>query len=110
VALGALELSELTPRTPLVWAVACVLLVSGADLIIGFLTPVASLLAGLCVLAVSVSWVPAPPLASVWAVVIAWLMVVTSLGIALLGPGAFSVDGRLFGRREIEIPARSLER
>jgi hypothetical protein len=29
-----------------------------------------------------------------------------SAGLGLLGPGAFSIDARLFGRREIFIPAR----
>jgi uncharacterized membrane protein YphA (DoxX/SURF4 family) len=109
VALGGLELCGLIPRTPVVWAVACVLFVSGANLIVGFLTPVASLLAGLSVLAVAVSWVPAPPLAPVGGAVFALLMAITSVGIALLGPGAFSLDGYLFGRREIEIPPRSPE-
>jgi hypothetical protein len=31
-------------------------------------------------------------------------MVVDATAIALLGPGAFSLDARLFGRREILIP------
>lgn len=108
--LGGLELSGFIPRSPAAWTVASVLLVSGVGLILGFMTPVASLLAGVCVLAISLSWVPAPPFASVGVTVIAALMVITSLGISLLGPGAFSVDGRLFGRREIVIPPRSPER
>lgn len=108
--LGGLELSGFIPRSPAAWTVASVLSVSGVGLILGFMTPVASLLAGVCVLAISLSWVPAPPFASVGVTVIAALMVITSLGISLLGPGAFSVDGRLFGRREIVIPPRSPER
>jgi len=31
-------------------------------------------------------------------------MIVAAVALALLGPGAFSLDGRLFGRREIVIP------
>jgi len=34
-------------------------------------------------------------------------MIVTTIALALLGPGAFSLDGRLFGRREIVIPPSS---
>jgi putative oxidoreductase len=30
----------------------------------------------------------------------------SAAGVALLGPGAFSIDARLFGRREIFIPAK----
>jgi uncharacterized membrane protein YphA (DoxX/SURF4 family) len=41
---------------------------------------------------------------------LALLMVITAMGIALLGPGAFSVDGQLFGRREIVIPPRPPKR
>jgi hypothetical protein len=31
-------------------------------------------------------------------------MIVLTTAIALLGPGAFSIDARMFGRREILIP------
>jgi hypothetical protein len=34
-------------------------------------------------------------------------MTVAAVALALLGPGAFSLDGRLFGRREIVIPPSS---
>ncbi|HEX3543577.1 MAG TPA: hypothetical protein VHT31_03545 [Candidatus Acidoferrum sp.] len=36
-------------------------------------------------------------------------MIVMAAAIALLGPGAFSLDARLFGRREILIPPPSRE-
>jgi uncharacterized membrane protein YphA (DoxX/SURF4 family) len=109
IALGALELAGLSQRTPMMWMVACLLILSGGGLIAGFLTPFASLLASLCVLAITLSWVPGPTLAPVGATLLALLMIVTGLGIALLGPGAFSVDGLLFGRREIVIPPRTPE-
>ena len=109
VALGALYLMGLIERTPLVWAAAGIFLACGICLVIGFMTPPASLLVGLCVLAISFSWVPAPPFASLGVTLVSFLMVVTAMGIALLGPGAFSVDGHFFGRREIVIPPRSPE-
>jgi hypothetical protein len=37
----------------------------------------------------------------------AYGMIITAAALALLGPGAFSLDGRLFGRREIVIPPSS---
>jgi uncharacterized membrane protein YphA (DoxX/SURF4 family) len=108
-ALGALELAGLAERTPLVWVVASLLLLSGVGLIVGFLTPLASLLAGLCVLCITFAWIPGPALGSLGITLVALLMIITAIGIALLGPGAFSVDGHLFGRREIVIPPRSPE-
>jgi uncharacterized membrane protein YphA (DoxX/SURF4 family) len=103
--LGILEVTGSTGRSPAVWMTASLLLLSGVALIVGFLTPLASSLVGLCVLGIVLSWIPAPPLTSMAAV----LIVITALAIALLGPGAFSVDGHLFGRREIVIPPRSEE-
>jgi len=60
-------------------------------------------------LGIALSWFPAPPLASLGATLTAAMMVATAIGVALLGPGAFSVDGQLFGRREIVIPPRQHE-
>jgi len=31
-------------------------------------------------------------------------VVVFAISVALVGPGAYSIDGRLFGRREIIVP------
>jgi uncharacterized membrane protein YphA (DoxX/SURF4 family) len=109
VALGASELSGPIGRTALVWSVACALLVGGLGLIVGFLTPFASALVGLSVLGIALAWLPAPELASLGVTLTVVLMVVTAIGVALLGPGAFSVDGQLFGRREIVIPPRQPE-
>ena len=109
VAFGVLELVELVHRTPVVWAVGLLLVLSGLGLIAGFFTPVASLLAGACVLGSAFSWLPGPPIASQGLTLLTLLMVVMAAAIALLGPGAFSLDGVLFGRREIVIPPRSPE-
>src|ERR1700739_940342 len=94
VALGVLELAGAIGHTVLVWTVASILVVSGAGLVVGFMTPLASVLVALCVLGISLSWIPAPPLASIGVTLVALLMVITAIGIALLGPGAFSVDGQ----------------
>ena len=86
------------------WLLGVVLVGSGSALTIGFLTPLAGLVVGLSFLGIVLSWFPAP----LWGVhdakPIAIGMIVTAAAIALLGPGAFSLDGRLFGRREIVIP------
>ena len=107
VTFGALYLSSRTEHAAVVWAVASILIIGGVALVVGLLTPFASLGIGLCVLGMAFSWFPGPPFAMLAARLLVLLVLVTAAGIGLLGPGAFSLDGRLFGRREIVIPPRS---
>ena len=88
-------------------ALGLVLVLSGTALAIGFLTPFAGGVAGLGFLGIALSWIPGPPWGLHDTRVVALGVVVTAVAIALLGPGAFSLDGRLFGRREIVIPPSS---
>ena len=73
----------------------------------GFFTPFAGLLVGLCSLGIALSWFPAPSWGLYDARLAAFGMIITAAALALLGPGAFSLDGCLFGRREIVIPPLS---
>ena len=86
------------------------LTMGGAALAIGFLTPYAGVLVGLCFLGIAFSWLPAPSWGLHDARLLSFGIIVTAVAIALLGPGAFSLDGRLFGRREIVIPPSSRPR
>ena len=80
---------------------------SGVLLLIGFVTPVVSVLIGIVSAANAIYWLPSPA-GNLFDGRIASLdMIVMAAAIALLGPGAFSLDARLFGRREIVIPASS---
>ena len=79
----------------------------GAGLVIGFLTPLAGLLAGLCFLGIDLSSFPSPFLGLHDTKLVASGMLVIATSVILLGPGAFSLDGYLFGRREIVIPPSS---
>lgn len=106
IVLGITCITSAAHRVPSVWLVGAILTASGVALIVGLATVIASVLLGLCVLSISLAWIPAPPLGSLGAPVIGILLAVVALGIALIGPGAFSVDGYLFGRREIVIPPR----
>ena len=75
-----------------------VLIAAGATLVLlGFMTPIVAVVTGLISLAVAFSNFEHLEL------------VVLSGVIALLGPGAFSIDARLFGRREVLIPRRTSE-
>ena len=80
------------------------LAISGVCLLIGFLTPVTSILAGVGCVASNISWLPTPATTLFDGPLVSLEMLVMAVSIALLGPGAFALDARLFGRREIVIP------
>jgi len=106
-AVGILYLSGSSDTSLDRWVIGLTLTTAGAALAIGFLTPYVGLLVGLCFLGIAFSWFPAPSWGLHDARLAAFGMIVTAVAIALLGPGAFSLDGRLFGRREIVIPPSS---
>jgi uncharacterized membrane protein YphA (DoxX/SURF4 family) len=83
------------------------LLLSGVGLLIGFLTPILSLLAGIESLGIAYSWFPFQLLNPFESKLALAPVVAISVAIALLGPGAFSLDARLFGWKEIVIPPAS---
>lgn len=74
---------------------------AGLLLILGLLTPLASTLVGGSYIGLSFAPPTAPYHPSGTALT---YILVIAIAIALLGPGAFSFDSRLFGRREIIIP------
>ena len=75
-------------------------IVAGILLIVGFLTPLAALL----VLAADIFLFLSPPPGFVVDLPILAYLISISAAVVLLGPGAFSLDARLFARREIVIP------
>jgi uncharacterized membrane protein YphA (DoxX/SURF4 family) len=76
----------------------------GASLLIGFLTPVVSFLTGLGGITIALSWFPATSQNLFDTSLSIIFVIAMNASIFLLGPGAFSIDARLFGRREIIIP------
>lgn len=86
------------------WTVGLALSGSGVLLLIGLLTPLASVVAALTTTAVGGAWLPPPHTNLYNAPLPVVLLVVIAVSIGFLGPGSFSVDCRLFGRREIIIP------
>jgi len=96
--------------TVLLSATSTLLLISGVFLLIGFLTPILGPLAGLECLGIALSRF-SPQLWSFSDSKLAIIqLVAVSAAIALLGPGAFSLDARLFGWKEIVIPPVSRPR
>jgi uncharacterized membrane protein YphA (DoxX/SURF4 family) len=84
------------------WAAVCVAAVAAVALLIGFLTPVVALIA----FATAVVWLwrfPGP-LNLFTSMPHAVFVAIVALAVALLGPGAFSLDARVFGLREVIIP------
>ena len=76
----------------------------GACLIAGLLTPVACLLTLLGTIGFAFSWLPVPAQNTLSGNLVIVNLIVMAIAIAVLGPGAFSLDARMFGRREIVIP------
>jgi hypothetical protein len=79
------------------WLMTLVVLTSAGFLLLGFVTPVVATIIGVISLALVLSKHAGLE------------MVVLTFAIALLGPGAYSIDARMFGRRKVFIPKRTNE-
>jgi uncharacterized membrane protein YphA (DoxX/SURF4 family) len=77
--------------------------IAGLTLIIGFLTPIASVFVCLMGAVIMVICIPPAALLLFNSRMAAFEFVVMSAMLVILGPGAISVDARLFGRREVAI-------
>jgi uncharacterized membrane protein YphA (DoxX/SURF4 family) len=87
--------SSASPTLTWPWAGGLLMTVAGVCLLAGLVTPVAGVAAALTCFAITFTALrsSATP-----------LLCVTAVAVALLGPGAYSIDARLFGRREVVIP------
>jgi uncharacterized membrane protein YphA (DoxX/SURF4 family) len=85
---------------------AAVAVVTGIALLLGYLTPVAATLGGLTSLVAGLAWSPPLSLGPDLTKLSSALLMVIAVALVCLGPGAFSLDARNYGRREIIIPHR----
>jgi len=103
---GGFYIGESNP-TPVFWLIGIAGFTTGALLISGFLTPIAAGIVAANALGIWISLLPpaTPTLFDSRTAVFFGVAILTA--ILGLGPGAFSVDARVFGRREIIIPPLS---
>jgi uncharacterized membrane protein YphA (DoxX/SURF4 family) len=95
-----------TPNHSLVaWGMAALTFAGSAFLVIGLMTPFVAVLVAVGGITAVLSWIllPGQVLSDSYQAILN--LIVLSIAIALLGPGAFSLDARMFGRREITIPS-----
>jgi uncharacterized membrane protein YphA (DoxX/SURF4 family) len=104
IARGLAYLNNWSDPALLPLAVGALAVTSGVCLLSGFLTPIAGGLVVLGSLAFAISSFVVLPLDVFDSKLVIVNIMVISIAIALLGPGAFSLDARMFGRREISIP------
>jgi len=89
------------------WIGAAIGVTAGGALLIGILTPIAGVIAGLCAIGIGLSLVPAPVPNLFYDRMSLGLTGIMIVAIVFLGPGRYSLDAHLFGRREIIIPPPS---
>ena len=82
------------------WLLAAIVLASASCLLAGFMTPIMAIVIGIGAIVLAFSNIFGTNQ------ILINVIVLTTV-IALLGPGAFSIDARMFGRREILIPNAS---
>jgi putative oxidoreductase len=90
------HVGKTTPLAPTV--LQMVGAVAGLLLLLGLLTP----WAGLIVAAVELGIIISHP-SDLWTPI---MLAIIAATLAMIGPGALSIDARLFGRKQIEIPGR----
>jgi len=87
------------------WGMALLTFASGAFLFVGLMTALVAVLVAAGGIGIALSFIPLPDQDLFNSYLEILNLIVLSIAIALLGPGAFSLDARMFGRREITIPS-----
>ncbi len=96
---------QMPNRSLVAWGLAALTFAGGAFLLVGLMTPFVAVLVAAGGIAAGLSWIPLAGQALSDSYPAILNLIVLAIAIALLGPGAFSLDARMFGRREITIPS-----
>jgi uncharacterized membrane protein YphA (DoxX/SURF4 family) len=88
------------------WFSCVTSVLAGALLLAGFCTPIAAVIGTVYIAATGFSLLPTSA-ANLFGWFADILSVSNLIAVLLLGPGAFSVDGHKYGRREVIIPIRT---
>ena len=91
-------------------AVVCFVIGPGCLLLVGFWTRVMAGLAAIIDISGVFSWFPESNVGPLGIPTTAILAAAIAVAVVCLGAGALSIDARMFGRREILIPASLKER
>jgi len=95
----------LEPGTvPIGLALGALLAIAGIGLLIGVATPFSAAAVGLITGAMALNWLPFHPRGLVDGKLPAALTACVAFALIFIGPGAYSLDAKFFGRREIIIP------
>ena len=101
---GGLYLAHSSEPTAAGWGLSLLAIVGGLALIAGLFTPGAALSVSLAALGIAAIGFPGPDTGFRIDRAAAILVIADGIALALLGPGAHSIDAYLFGRREIIMP------
>jgi uncharacterized membrane protein YphA (DoxX/SURF4 family) len=96
---------QMPNRSLVAWGLAALTFAGGAFLLVGLMTPFVAVLVAAGGIAAGLSWIPLAGQALSDSYPAILNLIVLAIAIALLGPGAFSLDACMFGRREITIPS-----
>lgn len=86
------------------WIVGVLAAAAAALLALGFLTPLSGVAAVVIAAGLALGVLPSPSRSAFGVGATTFAVTLAAAALAFLGPGGFSVDAALFGRREITIP------